>query len=114
MHERTSAAATQGQAIALLPMKIIAYGTVCATLDPRRDERCRFEIPEGTLVARDLVRRCGREPDSGHSLDRLRRSKSLPRGRYTILLQGGRQLALSVMPASEPDGQAGQSRVHDG
>ena len=107
LHERTTAAATQGQAIALLPMKIIAHGRVCATLDPRRDERYRFEIPEGTRLleiwsdAADESRIL-----ATHWIDYSEENHFLA-GEYTILLQGGRQLALSVMPASEPDGQAG-------
>jgi hypothetical protein len=42
-----SVVATRG-AIALAPLKIVAHGALCARLDPARDERCRFEIPEGT------------------------------------------------------------------
>ena len=106
LHERTAAAAP-GQAIALLPMKIIAHGRVCATLDPRRDERLRFEIPEGTRLL-EIRSDAGDEARilATHWIDYGEDNHFLA-GEYTVGLQGGRQLALSVVPASEPDGQPG-------
>lgn len=107
LHERTAAAATQGQAIALWPMQIIAHGRVCAKLDPRRDQRCRFEIPEGTRLL-EIRSDAGDEERilAIHWVDYGEDNQFLA-GQYTVGLQGDRQLALSVMPASEPDGQPG-------
>ena len=107
LHERTSAAAAQGQVIALSPLKIIAHGRVCARLDPRRDERCRFEIPQGTRlleIRSDAVQES--RILATHWLDYGEDDHFLA-GEYTVGLRGGRELALSVMPASEPDGQPG-------
>ena len=107
LHERSIAAAAQGQGIALMRMKIIAHGRVCATLDPKRDERCRFEIPPGTRL---LEIRSDAADESRilatHWIDYGADNHFLA-GEYTVGLQGGRQLALSVVPASEPDGQPG-------
>lgn len=107
LHERTAAAAAQGQAIALLPMKIIAHGRVCATLDPRRDGRCRFEIPEGTRLL-EIRSDAGDEARilATHWIDYGEDDQFLA-GEYTLGLQGGRQLALNVIPGSQPDGQPG-------
>jgi len=101
LYERMISAAAAGQAIALLPLKILAHGKVCATFDPRRNEHLRFEIPEATRLleiwsdTRDESRIL-----ATHWIDHDEDSHFLA-GDYTIALQGGRQLALSVMPASQ-------------
>jgi hypothetical protein len=107
LHERATAAADQGQVLALLPLRISAHGRVCATLDPRRDERCRFEIPEGTRLLEIRSDAAGESRAlATHWIDYGDDNHFLP-GEYTVGLQDGRQLALSVMPVSEPDGQPG-------
>ena len=107
LHERTTAAVVRGQAIALLPMRITAQDRVCARLDPRRDEHCRFEIPEGTRL---LEIRSDAADESRilatHWIDYDEDNQFLA-GEYTVALQGGRELTLSVMPASKSDGQPG-------
>jgi hypothetical protein len=107
LHERSTAAAARGQAIALLRMKIIAHGRVCASLDPRRDERCRFEIPPGTRLL-EIWSDAAHESRilATHWID-YGADEHFLAGEYTVGLQGGRQLALSVVPAPQPDGQPG-------
>lgn len=100
LRERMAAVAATRNA-ALVPLKIVAHGTVCARLDPSRDERRTFEIPEGTGLLE--VRTDTADSDrivATHWLD-YSASGSFVAGEYTLTLHGGRQLALSVIPTSD-------------
>jgi hypothetical protein len=104
LRERVSSVAGQSGAIALVPMRIVAHGSVRATLDPARDERRRFEIEEGTRLLE--VRSGEAEGDrilATHWIDYGEDHRFLA-GEYTVGLQGGRQLTLSVVPADVPGG----------
>jgi len=104
LRARESSVAGQSGAIALVPMKIVAHGAVRATLDPARDERRKFEIEEGTRLLE--VRSGEAEGDrilATHWIDYGEDHRFLA-GEYTVALQGGRQLALSVVPADVSDG----------
>jgi hypothetical protein len=73
-------------------------------LDPVRDERRRFEIEEGTRLLE--VRSGEAEGDrilATHWIDYGEDHRFLA-GEYTVGLQGGRQLALSVVPADVSGG----------
>lgn len=110
LRERVSSV-DQGEPIALVPMKIVAHGAVRATLDPARDERRRFEIEEGTRLLE--VRSGEGEGDrilATHWIDYGEDHRPLA-GEYTIGLQGGRQLALSVVPRSHADESGGSRAV---
>ena len=105
LRERMAAVVAAHQPIALVPLKIIAHGTVCASLDPTRDERRTFEIPEGTRLLEFRTDTAGSERMLGtHWLDYGENDAFVP-GEYTLALQGRRQLALSVMPTSAGQGQ---------
>jgi hypothetical protein len=107
LRERMAAVVAARHAIALVPLKIVAHGTVCATLDPSQDERRTFEIPEGTRLLEVRTDTAGSDRIvATHWLD-YSESKGLVAGEYTLALRGGRQLALSVIPTSEGEGQGG-------
>jgi hypothetical protein len=101
------AAVMATRAMALVPLKIVAHGTVCARLDPAQDERRAFEIPDGTRLLEVWTDTAGSDRIvATHWLD-YGASDDFAAGEYTIALQGGRELALSVIPTSQGEGQGG-------
>lgn len=105
LRERVSAVA-QSEAIALLPMRIVAHGVVRATLDPSRDEHRKFQIEEGTRLLE--LRSAEAEGDrilATHWIDYGEDHGFLP-GEYTLKLKGRRQLTLSVVPVDESGSRA--------
>jgi hypothetical protein len=105
VRDRMAAVVAARQPIALVPLKIIAHGTVCASMDPSRDERRTFEIPEDTRLLEFRTDTAGSERIvATHWLDHGENDAFVP-GEYTLALQGRRQLALSVMPTSAGQGQ---------
>jgi hypothetical protein len=101
------AAVMATRAIALVPLKIVAHGTVCARLDPSHDERRAFEIPEGTRLLEVWTDTAGSDRIvATHWLD-YGASDDFAAGEYTIALQDGRELALNVTPTSEGQGEGG-------
>jgi hypothetical protein len=97
LRERVSSV-DRDDAIAPVPLRIVAHGAVRATLDPSRDERRRFEIEAGTQLLE--VRSNEAEGDrilATHWIDYGEDHRILA-GEYTLRLQRGRQLAFSVAP----------------
>ena len=111
LHERVALAAGDGKAVPSVSVRIVAGGMVCATLDLGRNERRRFEIPDGTrlLEVRTDVTGEGRILAT-HWVDYAEDGRFLA-GEYTIAVQGGRQLTLSVVPDSVAGGQ-GPARAY--
>ena len=105
LRERMDAIASHRHEIAAGPLKVIAHGTVYATLDPGREEHRRFEIPQDTRLievwsdaaadSRIVATHWVDYDEDGHFVA----------GEYTIALRPGRQLALSVTPTSNADEQ---------
>jgi hypothetical protein len=107
LRERRAAVVATRDAIALVPLKIVAQGAVCARLDPSQDERRTFEIPEGTRLLEVWTDTAGSERIvATHWLD-CSEGNGFVAGEYTLVLQGGRQLTLSVIPTSDGVGQGG-------
>ena len=105
VRERMVAAATR-HPLTLDPLKIIAHGTVCATLASGRHERRRFEIPEGTQLlevwsdapgASRIVATHWVDYDDGGLF---------VAGEYTIAVQSGHRLTIAVTPTPDADEHA--------
>jgi hypothetical protein len=111
LRERMDRVRAPSGEIALVRMKIVSHGTVCATLDPTRDERRRFEIPEGTRLL-EVWSDAGAEGRilATHWMD-CGAGNEFIAGEYAIALEGGRQLALSVIPTKQTDEQGGGTRA---
>jgi hypothetical protein len=104
LRERMVAAATNRDAIDLVPLKIVASGNVCARLDPRRDERHRFEIPPRTRLLEVRLDAPGDDRLlATHWLD-CDENDGFVAGEYTLAVRGERRLTLSVIPNPEGDG----------
>jgi hypothetical protein len=107
LRERRAAVVATRDAIALVPLKIVAHGSVCARLDPSQDERRTFDIPEGTRLLEVWSDTAGSQQIvATHWLD-YSDGSGFVAGEYTLVLRGGRQLALSIVPTSEAVGQGG-------
>ena len=102
LRERTVLAAAHGDAIDLLPLRIVASGTLCARLDPRRDQRQRFEIPAGAQLLELRLDSTG-DLVATHWLDCDEDGRFVA-GEYTLAMRGKRQLTLNVAPIADPDG----------
>ena len=101
LHERVAAVMAASGAIAPQPLKIVAQGTVCARLDPARNERRSFEIPDGTRLLELRSDTAGSERIlATHWID-YGEDQSVVSGEYTFALRGGRQLVLSVVPRAQ-------------
>ncbi len=101
LHERVASVMAAGGTIAPQPLKIVAHGAVCARLDPARNERRSFEIPDGTRLLE--LRSDTRGSDrilATHWID-YAEDHGIVAAEYTIPLRGGRQLSLSVSPRPE-------------
>lgn len=105
LRERVAAVAAPADKSAPGPLKLIAHGTVCATLVPGRDKRRRFEIPEGTRLI-EVWSGAAQEGRivATHWVD-YDDGGLFAAGEYTIDLPGGRQLTLSVTPTPNVDDQ---------
>jgi hypothetical protein len=98
-------------AIALAPLKIVAHGTVCASLDPARDERRRFEIPADTRLLEVRSDTAGADRILATHWLEYSEGPGLLAGEYSITLQGRRQLVLSVLPTSQSQEEQGGGAV---
>ena len=99
LRESLTAVVAHRDGLSAGPLKIIAHGTVCATLVPGRSDRRSFEVPEGTRLL-EVWSDAARESRivATHWID-YDDDGLFMAGEYTIGLHGGRQLALSVAPA---------------
>jgi hypothetical protein len=102
LRERMAAVAAYRHSIPLRPLKIIAHGSECATLDPAREERCRFEIPDGIQLLEIRSDIAGENRTvATHWIDRDEANHFIA-GEYTFAVQGGGQLTLRVLPKLGP------------
>jgi hypothetical protein len=109
LNERMASAIGAPHLLASASLQIVAHGIVYARIDPRRDELCSFEIPQGT----GLLEIRSDTPGSPrilavHWLD-YNEAGGFLECEYTLEREGGRELALRVVPASgadEPYGDA--------
>ena len=110
LRERRGSVIAARGALALLPLKIVAHGTVCARLDPARDERRGFEIPAGTRLLEVRSDTTGSDRIlATHWVD-YSAGQRFVAAEYSIPLQGRRQLVLNILPTSE----AGEEQGADG
>jgi len=105
LRDRVAAVAAHAEKPAPGPLKLVAHGTVCATLVPGRDKRRRFEIPEGTRLI-EVWSAAAQESRimAIHWVD-YDEGGLFTAGEYTIDLPGGHQLTLSVTPTLNVDDQ---------
>lgn len=106
LRERMAAVAAHPHKLTPGPLKVIAHGTVYATWDPGRDERRRFEIPQGTRLMEVWSDAAGESRIvATHWID-YDDAGDLVAGEYTITLQGWCSLALNVTPTPNADEQS--------
>lgn len=111
LKDRIGSGEAKRQQALLQPLKIVAHGAVCARLDPVREEKRQFDIPEGTKLLEVRAEADGTELTlATHWID-YTEWNGIAAGEYTIALKNRRELIFKIIPAGSGTEQEGGATV---
>jgi hypothetical protein len=111
MKDRINSSEVKRQQIPLQPLKIVAHDAVFARLDPRQEEKRRFDIPHGTKLLEVRSEATGTDLIlATHWID-YTEWNGIAAGEYTIALKQRRELVFKIVPAGPGTEQEGGAAV---